>query len=71
MGRRKKIKIEEEMIQEDQTNQDLSQAFFIDKWCAKHVRKVSFCSECLHYRKCLEKTESIAPAAIEHNKLKG
>lgn len=39
--------------------------FFVDKWCAKHIRKVSFCEECLHHAECLEKGHSVAPSAIE------
>lgn len=41
--------------------------FFIDKWCAKNVRKVSFCSECMHYQECLEAGHSLSPRAMEHN----
>lgn len=40
--------------------------FYIDKWCANHVRKVLCCENCLHYEECLKKGESVAPTAIEH-----
>ena len=38
-------------------------AFFIDRWCAKNVRKVSYCEECLHYKECKAKGESVSPRA--------
>ena len=50
--------------------EDPSDAFFIDRWCARHVRKVSFCAECLHYQECLVAEEPGSPSAIEHRKAK-
>ena len=38
---------------------------FIDRWCAKNIRKVKCCAECLHYQECLEKGASVCPSAIE------
>lgn len=46
--------------------QPLPNSFFIDKWCAKHIRKVSFCEECLWYDKCKAQGFSVSPAAQEH-----
>ena len=40
--------------------------FFIDKWCARTIRKVRWCAECLHYYECKQKGASVAPSAIAH-----
>ncbi len=53
---------------EDLKFQNQIDSFFIDKWCAKNVRKVSFCSECIHYEECKKKGGSVSPRAIEHKK---
>lgn len=40
--------------------------FFIDKWCAKKVRKISFCAECYHYEECCKLGYSCSPMAQAH-----
>ena len=42
------------------------QPYFIDKWCARHIRKVVDCHLCLHFNECRSQRASVAPAAIEH-----
>lgn len=41
---------------------------YIDKWCARTIRKVSACKDCLHYDECKLAGHSIVGSAIEHNK---
>lgn len=43
----------------------LSDKDFIDLWCARNVRKVQSCEECLHYQECLAAGHSLAPRAEE------
>ena len=38
---------------------------YIDPWCARNVRKVNNCRNCLHYFECEEAGCSVAPRAIE------
>ena len=42
------------------------QPFFVDKWCARNIRKVSDCHLCIHFNECMAQNGSVAPAAIEH-----
>lgn len=46
-------------------NMYVSDKNFIDLWCARNVRKVQSCEECLHYQECLEAGHSLAPRAEE------
>lgn len=39
----------------------------IDPWCARTIRKVWDCRQCLHYDECMAAGHSIVPSAIEHN----
>lgn len=41
---------------------------YLDKWCARTIRKVSACKDCLHYDECKLAGHSIVGSAIEHNK---
>lgn len=41
---------------------------YLDKWCARTIRKVSACKDCLHYDECKSAGHSIVGSAIEHNK---
>lgn len=67
--RAKSLKSEEELTEEDVAKalaEGESAPFFVDRWCAKNVRKVSFCQECLHYAECLKAGKSLSPAAQRH-----
>lgn len=64
--RAKSMKSEEELTEEDVAAalaEGKNAPFFVDRWCAKNVRKVSFCQECLHYGECLKAGKSLSPAA--------
>lgn len=41
---------------------------YLDRWCARTIRKVSACKDCLHYDECKSAGHSIVGSAIEHNK---
>lgn len=53
-------KAKKEQVIEEESGSD---PFFVDKWCAFHIRRVSFCEECLHYKACLAAGASLAPSA--------
>ena len=46
--------------------QNKPEAFFVDRWCARRIRKVADCHLCLHFHECRAQDASVAPAAIEH-----
>ena len=39
---------------------------YIDRWCARNVRKVNECKDCLHFEACKKAGHSLSPTAIEH-----
>ena len=41
-------------------------SLYVDKWCAKNVRKVIDCTQCLHYEECRKAGHSISPRALKH-----
>ena len=51
--------------------QQSNELYFVDKWCAKNIRKVKSCKECMHCEECTKAGHSLAPSAIEHAALQG